>query len=852
MDIEKYNPKDIEPKGLKFWAENLDLYQAKDDSEKPKKFILDMFPYPSGEGLHTGHVESYTATDIMARYLRAKGYNVLHPQGWDAFGLPAENFAIKTQVHPTETTKKAIANFKRQMNMVGLSYDWSREVNSSDPDYYRFTQWFFLLLYKNGLAYKAKAKVNWCESCKTVLANEQVENGLCERCKNPVIQKDLEQWFFKITDFIEDKKNTSGLLAGLDKLDWPESTKAAQKNWIGKSEGATVKFSIFNSQFSNNDQLSDDEILKPYVEVFTTRVDTIYGATYVVLAPEHKLITELKDHIENYEEIQRYIQETKKKSDLNRMESKEKTGVEIKGIKVVNPFNKEELPLWVADYVLVQYGTGAVMAVPAHDERDFEFAKKYDLPIKKVVIPPFIGTLVRDTGNIIVGGWQQYSSDIKDWTGDGELINSQEYSGLTSEKAREKMVEWLKENNLGSKKINYKLRDWLVSRQRYWGAPIPIIYCEKCGTVPVPEADLPVKLPDDVDFKPTGESPLKYSKKFHEVRCPVCGGKAKRESDTMDTFVCSSWYYFRYADPKNDKEFAEKELIKKWLPVDLYVGGAEHTVLHLLYSRFFTKVLHNLGYIDFDEPFTKLRHQGIILSEDGRKMSKSLGNVVNPDDEVKRWGADALRLFEMFMGPLEDMKPWQTNGLVGVYRFLEKVWKLQGKISNFQFPISDEIQNSNDQSPKLKMLIHKSIKKVSEDIESLRFNTAISQLMILTNEMEKESALSATSYAILVQLLSPFAPFIAEELWHRLGHTESIFKEKWPEFDPELIKDAQIELVIQVNGKVRDRIKTAADIAEEEAKKLALGSEKAKASLGEKEIKKIVYVKGKLVNIVVN
>lgn len=970
---DKYNTQEIEEKWRKYWEKHPELFVAENDSKAEKKYILDMFPYPSGDGLHVGHIEGYTATDIYSRYMRMRGFNILHPMGWDAFGLPAENYAIKTKTHPSVTTKNAITNFKHQMNMMGFSYDWSREVSSIDPEYYKWTQWFFLLLYKNNLAYRAKAKVNWCEACKTVLANEQVINGECERCGGKVTQKDLEQWFFRITDFIEDRprtntdgtrtnadKYTSGLINGLDKIDWPGSTVAAQKNWIGRSEGAEIEFRIKNYELG--------------IRVYTTRLDTIYGCTYLVIAPEHKLIQELKDKIENWNEIENYIKATKKKTDLDRMENKDKTGVEVKGIKIINPFTKEELPLYVADYVLVQYGTGAVMAVPAHDERDWEFAKKYDLPIRQSIAPLNLETgkdaprddktLVRrkaviviikhwerddilcldwekfDWKSFVIGGvedgetseeaaireakeetgyqdiktitkvggeihshffavhkdvnryaafdcyfiglgsdkyiepkekdvknhksvwvskkevsafinlknhswyWDTFIKGEKATTEDGIVINSGEYSDMISEEAREKMAEWLEKNNLGNRKINYKIRDWLVSRQRYWGAPIPIIYCEKCGEVPVPEKDLPVELPDDVDFKPTGESPLKYSEKFQNVKCPKCGAKAKRESDTMDTFVCSSWYYFRYADPKNGKVFADKKLIKKWLPVDLYVGGAEHTVLHLLYSRFFTKVLHNLGIIDFDEPFLKLRHQGIILSPDGRKMSKSLGNVINPDDEVKKFGADALRLFEMFMGPLEDMKPWQTNGLVGTYRFLEKIWRVQYKLSSSKYQVSDK-------NKKIESLFHKTIKKVSADIEDLRFNTAISALMILANALEREKEVYMIHYTLYLILLSPFAPFISEELWNKLGHKESIFKEKWPEYDKNLIRDEEIQLVIQINGKVRDRIMASADISEEDAKKAAMESEKIKNTVGDKEIKKIIFVKGRLINIVI-
>ncbi len=1032
--MEKYNHKKIEAKWQKYWAEHPELCCADNESQAEKQYILDMWPYPSGDGLHVGHVESYTATDIMSRYLRLNGKNVLHPQGWDAFGLPAENFAIKTKIHPAETTKKAVATFKKQMNLMGFSYDWSREAASNDPEYYKWTQWFFLLFYKNGLAYKKKAKVNWCDECQTVLANEQAEGGICERCKNEVIQKDMEQWFFKITDFIENKGETAGLLNGLDKVDWPESTKAAQKNWIGKSEGAIIKLP---TQFKNNSEVKyakillatnnlskrarvekllkslgitteillpkdlgikvvepqekgslrenakekvllyrdktdlpilgfdtglfiDGEAIDPvkvkrnalrgadekkltqeetaklllkyykniaekrggsveayfqdelaislsngeietignkreiiltdqvkgeidiyfpirslykikatgeyaqeqnekeelidlapfieslkkllskdnlYLEVFTTRLDTVFGMTYAVVSPEHKIINKLRPQIKNWPEVEKYLKQAKKKTDLQRMENKEKTGVRLEGIEVVNPFNGEAIPLFTADYVLAQYGTGAVMAVPAHDERDFEFAQSHRLQFQEV-----INTTTYKLGPLALGkGWP--------YTEDGVLVNSGEYNGLNSSEAREKMTAWLKKEKLGRRQINYKLRDWLVSRQRYWGAPIPIIYCKTCGEVPVPEKDLPVELPTDVDFMPTGESPLVKSKSFHDVKCPQCGGAARRESDTMDTFVCSSWYYFRYADVDNKKAFASEAMLKKWLPVDLYVGGAEHTVLHLLYARFFTKVLHNLGYIKFDEPFLKLRHQGIILAEDGRKMSKSFGNVINPDDVVKVHGADALRLFEMFMGPLEDMKPWNTRGIVGISRFLEKISKmvLEKKLADCGGG-EKPCENVPEGMPQL---LHKTIKKVTEDIEALRFNTAISQMMIFVNFAAKFDSMPRAAAEKFLILLAPFAPHLAEELWAELGNKESIFKSDWPKFNPELAKDETINLIIQVNGKVRDMIEVSADISENEAKKIALESEKVKKWLEGKEVIKTIFVKGKLVNIVI-
>lgn len=813
--MEKYNPQEIEKKWQDKWAMQVELSQAQENSGKEKFYCLDMFPYPSAAGLHVGHVENYTATDIYSRFKRLNGFNVLHPIGWDAFGLPAENFAIKSGTHPDATTHNNIKNFTKQINSLGMSYDWSREIDTSSPEYYKWTQWFFLFLYKNGLAYKKKAKVNWCDSCKTVLANEQVEDGACERCKNQVVQKDLEQWFFKITDFIEDQKAENGkivkgLISGLDDIDWPSSTKLAQKNWIGKSEGVEFAMKIAGS----------DKV----VEVYTTRIDTAFGITYVVLSPEHKLVQELKEKISNLEEVEKYLEDAKKKTDLERMEAKVKTGVELEGVKIVNPFNGEEVALFVGDYVLSQYGTGAVMAVPAHDERDYEFAKKYNLEIKEVVL----------------GG--EISKEA--FTEDGKLINSGKYEGMNSSDARIAMAEYLEKEKIGKRKINYRLRNWLVSRQRYWGAPIPIIYCENCGEVPEKEENLPVMLPTDVDFKPTGESPLVNSKTFHDVRCPKCGGKARRESDTMDTFVCSSWYYLRFADPKNVQEFAAKEKIEKWMPVDLYMGGAEHTVLHLLYARFFTKALAKHGYVNFDEPFLKLRHQGMIMAEDGRKMSKSLGNVVNPDEVVAQFGADALRLYEMFMGPLEETKAWNTKNIVGLNRFLEKVWKIKLTVS--EQPSDKKIQS----------LLNKTIKKVTEDVETFRFNTAISAMMILVNAMEKAEKISITDYKLLITILSPFAPHIAEELWssfadEKTKHEESIFLQKWPEYNSELAKDEEIEMVVQVNGKVRERLMVTADVTEDEIKETALENEKVKVFTEGKEIKKIIFVPGKLINIVV-
>jgi len=817
-----YDHQNIEKKWQKRWREE-GAFQTDDNSIKPKRFILDMFPYPSGVGLHAGHVESYTATDIYTRYSRGKGFNVLHPQGFDAFGLPAENYAIKTGIHPTETTKTAIANFIRQIDSLGFSYDWNRQVTTSDPEYYKWTQWIFLLMYKNGLAYKKKAKVNWCASCQTVLAREQAEGGICERCGNEVIQKDLEQWFFKITDFIEDQnhegRQISGLLSGLNDIDWPESTKSAQRNWIGRSEGTLVEFALQAEGLTKEKK----------VKIFTTRVDTIFGCTYMVLAPESTMTRELLTYTKNKEAVENYIGTVVAKTELQRTDlNKDKSGIKLEGVTAINPFNNEEVAVFIADYVLANYGTGAVMAVPAHDERDFEFAKKYNLEIRTSIVPE---------DETIVSLEEAYGDD-------GLLVNSGEFTGLASKDARTRMVDFLTRTIQGQKTINYRLRDWLVSRQRYWGAPIPIIYCDSCGEVPVPEQDLPVKLPTDIDFRPTGESPLKYSEEFNHVTCPKCGAPARRESDTMDTFVCSSWYYLRYADPKNTEVFAAPEKIAKWLPVDLYFGGAEHSVLHLLYARFFTKVLHKYGYVNFDEPFLKLRHQGIILGEDGNKMSKSKGNVVNPDILVEPHGADALRLYEMFMGPLEDMKPWNSQGIIGVSRFLDRVSGLAENINR----ISDK---------KIISLLHKTIKKVSDDIEDFKYNTAISALMILVNGLydfkNKNQAwpISLSDLGLLIRLIEPFAPHLAEELWENIGHTELLTYEPWPKYDEELIKDESFTLAIQINGKVRATLEVAADSSEEELKELALHDENVKKWLDGKEIVKVIYVKGKLLSIVI-
>ncbi len=793
-----FNHQEIEKKWQKKWDDTRSGIVSESTNKKDSLYYLIMFPYPSGSGLHVGHVESYAAIDILARYQRMKGKNVMVPIGYDSFGLPAENYAIKTGVHPSKTTKTAINTFRQQMKSVGLAFDWDREISTSDPEYYKWTQWLFLLFYKNGLAYRKKSAVNWCNSCSTVLANEQVVAGCCERCKSEVVQKDLEQWFFKTTKYTED------LLSGLDDLDWPSKIKAMQKNWIGKSEGTNIKFKIKNS--------------KSQVEVFTTRPDTIFGATYIVLAPENPLVDEivLKEH---KEEISKYTKNAQKKSALERTElQKIKTGV-FTGSYVINPVNNEEIPVWVADYVMMGYGTGAIMAVPAHDERDFEFAEKYSLEIRKVV---------------------KSDDDTKErcFSKDGISLNSDFLNGLKTSDAKKKIIKWLSEKEAGDSMTTYRIRDWLVSRQRYWGAPIPIIWCDKCGDVPVEEENLPVLLPEDVDFKPTGESPLVGSKTFHDVKCPKCGNDARRESDTIDTFVDSSWYHLRYCDPKNKKVFADKSKIDYWCPVDLYIGGAEHAVMHLLYARFFAHALNDLGYIKFKEPFTKLRNQGLILGPDGEKMSKSSGNVVNPDTIVLEYGADAIRIYEMFMGPLEDEKPWDIKGVVGIRRFLDRAWKVRSKINKTE---SDELDK----------LMHKTIKKVGDDFEVLKFNTAISQLMIMTNAMMEAESVTKKTYQSFIKLLAPLAPHLAEEVWEELGNTKSVFSDGWPTYDKDKLVDETITLAIQINGKMRATIIISPNASKDEARLIALDDEKINSYIKGKDLKEIIYVPGRIMNIVV-
>lgn len=792
--MKKYDHKKIESKWQKVWEDNNSVKIDKDDTQKEKFYLLDMFPYPSGEGLHMGHTEGYTSTDIFYRYKRMKGFNVLHPQGFDSFGLPAENYAIKTGVHPKETTKKNSDNYISQMKSLGLGYDFDEKVVTSDPEYYKWTQWIFTKFFEGGIAYKKTETANWCDSCKTTLANEQVENGACERCKNEVVQKEIPAWFFKITDFADD------LIEGLESVDWPEHTKKNQINWIGKSEGAEIDFKISGTD-------------KKFT-VFTTRPDTLFGATYCVFAPEHELVEELKESISNWDEVEAYVKETQKKSERERLESDEKTGVELWGIKAINPANGEELPIFIADYVLSGYGTGAIMAVPAHDERDFEFANKFNIPITEVI---FGGDIEKEA-----------------FSGSGVLMSSGKFDGMESEEAKLAITEFVG----GKITSNYRLRDWSVSRQRYWGAPIPIVYDPEGVAHAVPEEHLPWTLPEDVDFVPTGTAPLAQSKELKERTENIFDKGWIPEVDTMDTFVDSSWYFLRYPDPHNEKEFVSKERLESWMPVDLYIGGAEHTYMHLLYARFFTRAMHKLGMTSFDEPFMKLRHQGMVLDKSGVKMSKSKGNVISPNEMVERFGADSVRTYMMFAGPLEDDVMWNENNIVGVYRFLEKVWKLQERVDD-------------DDATEYVALLHKTIKKVGEDIETLDFNTAISQMMILVNEMSKSDVISRVAYESLLKVLAPFAPHIAEELWHELGHEDSIHLESWPEYDAGKTKDESITIVIQVNGKVRGDVEVLADEVEDVVKEKALAHENVGKWIGEKDPKKVIYIKNKLINIVI-
>lgn len=927
--MNNFSPKDYEFKWQKKWLEEK-LYKTTEDRSKSKFYSLYSFPYPSGSGLHVGHVEGMVANDIVARYYRMKGFNVTLPMGWDSFGLPAENYAIKTGIHPHDSTEEAVKTFIGQINNLGISVDWEKEVGAHRPNYYKWTQWIFLQLYKAGLAYKAKAPVNWCPKDQTVLANEQVINGLCERCDTPVEQKEMYQWFFKITDFAD------RLIDDLDKVDWPEGTKQMQRNWIGRSEGTIVKFKI---KHQSNEINSFD--------IFTTRLDTIFGCTFTGIAPEHNIINELKSYIENWEEVENYIIQSKNKTDLQRQTQKEKNGVKLQGIYAINPFNQEEIPIFVVDYVLNTYGTGSIMAVPAHDERDMEFALKYNIPLKNVIEPKakeYISYVSRKWSNnfdeflnevaeinpiiinktneevlfkfneqyidrfisiatksvegkyawhdavsesevVIIFGddkaqdfggveiaripkfmdepivwtkmkdfeegvrqynnlWHMlYNSDYKLKvcpTDKGILINSGEYSGLSSEEAIVKMQDWLKINQLGEKKTNYKLRDWLVSRQRYWGCPIPIVYDPEGNPHAIEEKDLPLLLPTDVDFKPTGESPILRSEEFKRRAEEKYGKGWHYEADTMDTFVDSSWYYFRYCSTDNNDVFANTEDMNYWLPTDLYMIGAEHTVLHLMYSRFFTKFFFDQNLINFDEPFFKMRHMGTILGPDGRKMSKRWGNVINPNDEIAKYGADTLRMYEMFMGPLEDSKPWNDRTQNGVYRFLAKVWSTNSKVGD-----------SNQEEKKIqKRVINKLVKKVTNDIENLSFNTAVAKFMEVLNTLNDHNVIDKEVWETYIKLIAPFAPFISEEMWQLTGNIYSIHSQAWPQYIAEIDIDEEVTIAIQVNGKLRATLLLPINTQENEVLNKALSMEQVKKFVLN-EPKKVIYVSNKLLNIVV-
>lgn len=802
INSEKYQPSLIEQKWQVKWDE-LGVFKTPENSAgQPKKYILDMFPYPSGAGLHVGHPKGYIGTDVQARYWRARGYQVLHPMGWDAFGLPAENYAIKTGVHPADSTATNIANYRQQLKAIGLSYDWSREISTCDPEYYRWTQWLFGVLYQQNLAYRQKAKVNWCPGCQTVLANEQVIDGRCERSGDLVEQKDLEQWFFKITAYAEE------LLSDLDQLDWPESIKQMQRNWIGKSEGALLDF-VVQGQTEK-------------ITVFTTRPDTLMGVTYLVLAPEHDLVSKITT-AEKKIEVEKYIQATKLKTELERQENKQKTGV-FTGATVIHPITKNEIPVWVADYVLAGYGTGAVMAVPAHDERDAAFAKIHNLKSIEVLQPEVTDQIPGQPIKI-----QSIAGEI--FTGEGYLINSGEYTGLSSLEAKKTLTAAAG----GKLTTTYRLRDWLVSRQRYWGTPIPILYDENNQAHLVPAEQLPVTLPRDVDFKPTGESPLKLSAEFNTLPAEYAGWR--READTMDTFVCSSWYFLRFTDPKNSAQAFSPEAIAQWLPVDLYVGGAEHAVLHLLFARFVTKALRDAKVLNFSEPFLALRNQGLIIAEDGRKMSKSYGNVINPDAIIAEYGADTFRTYEMFMGPFEDAMPWSTKNIIGIKRFLDKVWRLISIIP------------SGDNSLAFDRILHRTIKKITEDIENFHYNTAISALMILVNTGLEEKNISDQNKKIVLQLLAPFAPHLAEELWSKFSTTDLICHQAWPKYQSELLIEDLVNIAVQFAGKVRGTINLSPQATEEEALDLAK-KQPILAKYWPEKVNKVIYIPGRILNII--
>ena len=804
---ELYNHKVVEKKWQAVWDENK-AFAATNDYTKPKYYALVEFPYPSGQGLHVGHPRPYTALDIVARKRRMQGYNVLYPMGWDAFGLPTENYAIKNKIHPKIVTENNVKRFKDQLHSLGYSFDWDREINTTDPNYYKWTQWIFLKLFKAGLAYKKEMPINWCTSCKVGLANEEVVNGVCERCGSPVVRKVKSEWMLKITDYAEK------LIDGLDDVDYIERVKVSQKNWIGKSQGAEVDFSIKGK----------DEKLR----IYTTRCDTLFGVTYMVVSPEHPVLDKYKDEIKNWDEIQAYRDEAAKKSDFERAElAKEKTGVQIDGLSAVNPVNGREIPIWVSDYVLMSYGTGAIMAVPAHDERDWEFAKKFNLPMIQVVAK----------------NGEEVDIDAAAFTdvATGVLINSDFINGLEVKDAKAKMIEFLEEKGIGTAKTNYKLRDWVFSRQRYWGEPIPIVHCDKCGYVPVDESELPLMLPEVESYMPTdnGESPLAAMTDWVNTTCPCCGGPAKRETDTMPQWAGSSWYFLRYCDPDNNEALASKEALKYWMPVDWYNGGMEHTTLHLLYSRFWHKFLYDQNLVPCDEPYRKRTSHGMILGENGEKMSKSRGNVVNPDDVVDEFGADTLRTYEMFIGAFDLSAAWSMEGVKGCRRFLDRVWKLQ-----------DMMTEGDGYRSEIETKIHQTIKKVSNDFEGLKFNTAIAAMMALVNDFYKANSITKDEYATLILLLNPVAPHMTEELWEMYFGNGRAYQQKWPEYDEAKTVESTVEIAVQINGKVKATLMVGLDEDEASVKEKAHVIPVIAELTAGKNIVKEIYVKGRILNIV--
>ena len=804
-----YSPKKIEKKWQDIWDENK-AFAATNDYTKPKYYALVEFPYPSGQGLHVGHPRPYTALDIVARKRRMQGYNVLYPMGWDAFGLPTDNYAIKNKIHPKIVTKNNVAHFKDQLKSLGYSFDWDREINTTDPQYYKWTQWIFLKLFKAGLAYKKEMPINWCTSCKVGLANEEVVNGVCERCGSEVVRKVKSEWMLKITEYADK------LIKDLDDVDYIEKVKVSQKNWIGRSEGGEVDFSIKDKE----DKL----------RIYTTRPDTLFGVTYMVVSPEHPVIDKYKDEIGNWDAIVEYREMAARKSDFERTElAKDKTGICIDGLTAINPVNGKEIPIWISDYVLMSYGTGAIMAVPAHDQRDWEFAKKFDLPMIQVVAG-------KDGAEVNLE--EAAFTDVAA----GVLVNSDFLNGLEVKDAKVKMLEFLTKKGIGEKKVNYKLRDWVFSRQRYWGEPIPIVECEKCGYVPIDESLLPLELPEVDSYMPTdnGESPLAAMTDWVNTTCPCCGGPAKRETDTMPQWAGSSWYFLRYTDPTNTEALASKEALKYWLPVDWYNGGMEHTTLHLLYSRFWHKFLYDQGVVPTKEPYQKRTSHGMILGENGEKMSKSRGNVVNPDDIVNEYGADTLRTYEMFIGAFDLSASWSEDGVKGCRRFLDRVWKLQ-----------DILVDGDSYSADMETKMHQTIKKVSNDFENLKFNTAIAAMMALLNDFYKKGQINKAEFATLITLLNPVAPHITEELWQKLGHTDYLYQQTWPEYDEAKTVESTVEIAVQVNGKVKAKLNVSLDDTQEAVKEKVFAASSVQAAVDGKNIVKEIYVKGKIYNIVV-